>query len=48
MHLNTMPQNITNRLDQYTYMKQTRLECYHGQQTPVFWEGVLELYQEDT
>ena len=29
-------------------MKQTHLKCYHGQQSPVFWEGVLELYQENT
>ena len=43
-----MAQNITNRLDQYNYMKQTNLACYHGLQSPVFWEGVLELHQEDT
>ena len=42
-----MIQNITNRLDQYTYMKQSHLECYHRLQSPVFREGVLELYQED-
>ena len=29
-------------------MKQTHLECYHGLQSPVLSEGVLELYQEDT
>ena len=27
---------FTNRLDQYTYIKKTRLECYHGQQIRVF------------
>ena len=42
-----MTQNITNRLDQYTHMKQTHLKCYHGLQSSVLWEGVLELYQED-
>ena len=43
-----MTQNITKRIDKYTYMKQTHLKCYHGLQIPVFWEGALELYQEDT
>ena len=48
MYQNTMTQNITNRLDQHTYMKQTHLECYQGQKNPVFLEVVLELYQEYT
>ena len=47
MNENTMTQNINNRLDQYTYMKQTHPTCYHGLQSQVFSEGVLELYQED-
>ena len=42
-----MTQNITNKLDQYTYTKLTRHTCIHGLQSPVLWEVVLELYQED-
>ena len=29
-------------------MKKTYLKCYRRLQIPVFWEGGLELYQEDT
>ena len=47
MHQNTMTHNINNRLDKYTYIKQTHPAYYHGLKIPVFWEGVLELYQED-
>ena len=42
-----MTQNTTNRLEQYTHMKQIHLKCYHWLQNPVFWEDVLELYQKD-
>ena len=43
-----MMQNTTNISDQYTCMRHIPHKCYHGHQSPVFCEGVLELYQEAT
>ena len=40
--------NTTNMSDQYTCTGHTPHKCYHRHQSPVFYEGVLEIYQEAT